>query len=346
MNITDHGLHLLHGDSAGGAWLDTFNAEERLLVLQDHLSSGPLIQTPDMDSWNSIRAAYWHDVHPEWHCSDDEDSREQENRRETFTNLERLKTSESVYIWAGNNTGDQLFILFAINLLSLLGVDSDLIHIVQLEAHDDWNLPFVSMASFSQNDLRAIPTPTQPSPDLLKNYQAAWAAVTAGTPTEIMRLLEKRPEVCPHLRRSLERLLLRYPQERSGLSLFDEWLLRNVEKSSPSTVAVLGETLIDALKVGDEVGDITLYKRLLRMASNNLPEPLVNIQGPTPLYRDTQVTLTDFGRSVVEGRACSWPTNPIDDWIGGVRLSAEHPPQWMVTPEGKLRRINDFHFES
>ncbi len=345
MNITDHGLHLLPGDSAGGTWLATFDAVERLLVHQDDLSSGPLIQTLDLDDWRATRAAYWQETHLEWHDDTSKKSDEKEGFGNRCTNLERLKTSEPIYIWAGTGSSDQLFLMFAINLLSQLGINSENVRIVQFEPPDEWHLPYCSMATLSPKDLRSSPTPLRLSPDTLADYEAGWRAVTANSPTEVLDYLDKRPEACQYVRRTLERLLLRYPQECSGLPLYDDWLLKNVEKDGPRTVSVLGATLCEIWEVGDSIGDNTLYKRLLRLASSELPKPLVNIQGPTRLYRDTQVTLTDFGKSIVEGRACSWPTNPIDDWIGGVRISADCPPQWMVTPEGTLRRINDTDVE-
>lgn len=341
MNITDHGLHIVPGDSAGGTWLATFDAVERLLVHQDDLSSGPLIQTPDLDSWKATRAAFWSEIHTQWNDFEDDEDGEKRKLGERLTNLERLKAAEAIYIWTGTGVGNQLFLMFVANLLPQFGIDRDVMRIVQFEPPSGWRVPCCSMSVLAPKELRAMPTPVHPTPDRLADYEAAWSAVTAGSPKEIMDYLELHPNGCPHVRHALERHLLRYPQEHSGLPLFDEWLLRNVEKSGPSTTWVLGETLCDVWEVGDGIGDNTLYHRLLRMASVELPEPLVEICGPTRLYRDTQVTLTSFGKAVINGNASSWPTNPIDDWIGGVRISADAPPQWVVTGAGELRPLGD-----
>ncbi|MBX3180008.1 MAG: DUF1835 domain-containing protein [Candidatus Hydrogenedentes bacterium] len=341
MSITDHGLHIVSGDSAGGTWIAAFNAERRLLVHRDALCTGPLVQTRDIARWEEHRDNYWRETLAESYHDFFGTPDERCLALDLMANPERLEGDGPIYLWVGSDIGDQLFNLFAINLLSTLGVDSDLIRIVQFEPPAKWTLPCLSMACLAPKDLRVIPTPTQPSRDILENYQSAWAAVTADTPTEIMRFLDRSQNASPHVRHALERLLRRHPQLDSGLPLFDEWLLKSVAKHGPATARVIGETLCDIWVAGDNCGDSTLYKRLLRMASRDLPRPLVEIHGPTQLYRDTSVALTDFGKAVVEGGACSWSTNPIDDWIGGVRISADAPPQWMVSREGTLRRLSD-----
>ncbi|MCA9131440.1 MAG: hypothetical protein KDB22_30360, partial [Planctomycetales bacterium] len=59
------------------------------------------------------------------------------------------------------------------------------------------------------------------------------------------------------------------------------------------------------------------------------PEPLLELTGNMENCRGAEVTLTDFGRAVLEGRASAYPTNPIDEWIGGVHLSSEEGNLWM-----------------
>ena len=42
----------------------------------------------------------------------------------------------------------------------------------------------------------------------------------------------------------------------------------------------------------------------------------------------TEATLTPFGLEVLEGRASSYPTNPVEDWAAGVKLSSSEGSLW------------------
>jgi len=53
--------------------------------------------------------------------------------------------------------------------------------------------------------------------------------------------------------------------------------------------------------------------------------------------RDCQMKLTPFGIEVLECRTASHPTNPIDDWASGVRLSSADQQLWF-REDGKLVR--------
>jgi hypothetical protein len=44
--------------------------------------------------------------------------------------------------------------------------------------------------------------------------------------------------------------------------------------------------------------------------------------------RSTMMELTAFGREVAQGRASNHPTNPIEDWVGGVNLSSANGRLW------------------
>jgi len=44
--------------------------------------------------------------------------------------------------------------------------------------------------------------------------------------------------------------------------------------------------------------------------------------------RETDVKLTPFGTEVLEGRASSYPANPIEDWASGVKLSSASGALW------------------
>lgn|GEM_PF-6509720 len=53
---------------------------------------------------------------------------------------------------------------------------------------------------------------------------------------------------------------------------------------------------------------------------------------PSFLFKGT-VTLTRIGTQVVSGEKSALGQHWVNDWVGGVRLSASHPP-WLRTHDG------------
>jgi hypothetical protein len=71
----------------------------------------------------------------------------------------------------------------------------------------------------------------------------------------------------------------------------------------------------------DWLGDMHLFHRLIGMAAAR--SPLISVTGSRTAMRGCEVKLTSFGQDVLAGNANNVRENGIDDWIGGVHLSAE-----------------------
>ena len=79
---------------------------------------------------------------------------------------------------------------------------------------------------------------------------------------------------------------------------------------------------------GDLTGDSYLHGRLLRLGDERLPKPLIALTGDRTTMRGVDIALTPFGDEVLSGTASNHPTNPIDDYAGGVRLSSTERKLW------------------
>ena len=93
----------------------------------------------------------------------------------------------------------------------------------------------------------------------------------------------------------------------------------------------MGEDFFD----GDLTGDWYLFGRMLRLG--RMPCPALGLTGDIGVMRATQVQLTPFGLDILEGRASNYPTNPIEDWAAGVRLSSRDGALWF-NDAGRLVR--------
>lgn len=109
---------------------------------------------------------------------------------------------------------------------------------------------------------------------------------------------------------------------------WDLALLHEVRAHGPRAARVIGHTMANAYEDADLVGDVYLFGRLLRLGDPRLPAPLLEIAGDRTKMRDVEVTLTPFGMDVLDCRTSNYPTNPIEDWVAGVRLSSENGALW------------------
>ncbi len=326
MKIIDHGIHILPGDIAAGTWNVVFGAKERLLVHRDDLSCGPLRDFDSLATWTALRQDFWNVVNPAWADEDFRHSYDHSVLSDQPRTLERLLDAPAIYLWAGNELHDQLFVIFTIRLIEGTGADPARIHLVPLEALAHHKLPYISVGCLCPDDLRQHPEPVQMSAAHLATYRAAWTAITNDTPEALIEMAGNGTATVPRI---LSNLLKRYPTCETGLSLWDSMLLAHTGANGPSAIRVIAEVLCDIWETGDSTGDGYLFYRLKQMASTRNPQPLLQLQGPADSYREAEVTLTDFGQAVLEGRASAYPTNPIDEWIGGVHVSSEAGNVWM-----------------
>jgi hypothetical protein len=166
------------------------------------------------------------------------------------------------------------------------------------------------------------------SRDVLEHYLGAWDALTSPDPRDVESFANTHPSASPWLKDAMRSMLRRFPDRNTGLPHWDFRSLVNVHEHGPTAARVVGHAMTENWDDADPVGDWYLFGRLLRMGADTLPKPLLKLAGDLRNMRQTTVELTDFGRDVLEGRASNYPSNPIEDWAGGVRLSSSEQRLW------------------
>lgn len=303
------GLHVILGDSAAGTFRSVFHAGAGLLIDQDVLSCGPTPRCASLEEWSRVRHEYWHhlvpdDGHGHVHSPDN-----------LIDNAARLRDAERVTIWAATGVSEQLFVAGAVHLAEKAALDPSRLRMVLFDS-----VPGVG--ALNEEEFRAHPEPQPFSEPSRRAYLAAWDALTSPDPDAMLGFTDAHPEADPHLKRAMQLMLRRYPDRKTGLPFWDRQLLRAVQTHGPRAMLVIADALGIAWHDGDLVGDAHLFGRLLKLADANLPKPLVKSSGNPADMRATEFELTPFGRDVLEGRACSYPTNPIDEWVGGVHVTS------------------------
>lgn len=321
--VVNRGVHIIGGDSAAGAFKQAFPATDRLLVSADILSCGPTPEFSDIQRWREVRLRYLRDLFT--------DAWEQDffaSPVDLLNNLNRLRHAGPIYVWAGTGVEDQLLIAFVVRLVEHAGGDPLNVHVVQFETLPGRVHLIRGMGELGPQQMLVHPEPRKATEDALAQYKAAWHALTSPTPSQIESFPDSFALPSRHLANAMECMLRKYPQLSSGLNYWDLLILANVKERGPIAARVIGYTMAHDLSGADWVGDSYLFWRLRRMTEGHCTTPLLVLSGATTTMRGTEVTLTSFGEDVLEGRASSFPTNPIHDWVAGVELSSTSSALW------------------
>jgi hypothetical protein len=312
------GLHIVLGDVAGGIFTRVYFARDRLLIDQDVLSCGPLAPITDLASWSRLRTDYWNGIL----------SRVAgelvQSRFNLVDNARRLADAERIHIWASTGVSEQLFIAFVVQLVKHVGGDPERISLVQFETIGERRI--IGLGELDEAQMRAAPQPVPMSVDLAQQYLNAWAALCAPDPAALTEFARAHADANRWLRLAMQLMTRRFPDRRNGLSYWDHQLLARVPKRGPAVSLIVGYTMADTFVLGDLVGDLYLFGRLLRLARTT--RPLITFSGDETKMRETEATLTPFGEQVLKGKASNYPANPIDDWVAGVHLSSEKGTLW------------------
>ncbi len=314
------GLHCILGDSAGGIFTRVFFARDRLLIDQDVLSCGPTPPCTDIESWSRLRHDYWSQLVP-GHVGEHVHS-----RFNLVDNAQRLRDAERIHIWAATGVSEQLFIAFIAHLAQLVGADLAKLALVQFECIGKKRIN--GLGELDEAQFRNAPEPKEISTDEAQVYLNAWQALTSPDPAEFATFAREHTEANRWLRLAMQLMTRRFPDKKNGLTYWDHALLGRVKARGPGVSHIIGYTLAETFELGDSVGDWYLFGRLLRMGNARNPRPLVTLSGDQQSIRNTEATITPFGEEVLKGTASNYPTNPIDDWAGGVRLSSEEGRLW------------------
>jgi len=326
-------LNLILGDSAGGTFKVAFRSSDSLLVDPDVLSCGPTPRRDDLNAWRKLRGRFWAGLVPGV-FKDFEDL-----PSDLLESVPKLAEADRITIWAATGLSEQLFIASACNLIATANVPLERVELVQFEHLPNRRARVIGMGELNEAHMRNHPGATVIEQTAFANFLALWDALTSPDPRAIEGFANKNPSASTWAKDAMRLMLRRYPDVSSGLAHWDFRLLAHVHTHGPRAVRVVAYTLTENWDDADPVGDFFLFGRMLRMAAETLPMPLLKITGDTSNMRTTEVELTPFGRDALEGRASNFPTNPIEEWAAGVQLSSDRGPLWFRDGERLVASI-------
>ena len=319
-------VHVIHGHSAAGCLKQAIHPRPgELLVSEDVLSCGPLPPVRSLDQWARDRKAYWDSVAP----GDDEGP----FNRDLLGNAQALREVDSCVIWLGVGAAEQLLLAWFVRLLKLIESRAQ-IQVIQFAHFGSHNESAWGLGLLHPEQLKHHPPAEELSAQAVLELELLWDRVTSSDPAGLISVLSEESDLLPHSRASLQPLVYRYPDHRTGLGRWDSELLRKAKEKGPKATHVIGHTMGENFD-SDLVGDVYLFSRLRRLANPDLAYPLVAMSGDVYSMRGCEVALTEAGASVLAGRSNAVELNGIDDWILGVHLDSTRGSVW-YQEEGTL----------
>jgi hypothetical protein len=233
--------------------------------------------------------------------------------------LAAFSRHEEVVVWLDHRLSDQLILIKVLDWFSRRDLGSVKLSLICIGRYPGMDY-FLGLGALTADQLAVLVDTRLPVREAQYHAaQAAWKAFTSPDPTAIERLIASDTMALPFLAAALRRHLEQFPSTDNGLSRTERQALSVLrEKGSLS-----GARLFVAVQRQEDpvfMGDGSFYRVMADLSKAR--HPLVQIS--ENLEDDLgEVTITETGRGVVEGRADHIGLNGIDQWLGGVHLKGD-----------------------
>jgi hypothetical protein len=301
-------LHITNGDSVLYTWKKAGLLGTHL-AWRDMLHEGPVPAGLPLEELSRVRAQYLCDrgygnpikIHHDF------------EKRDAL--LRRAGEFDEIILWFEHDLYDQLHVLQILTTLRDMGMGSGSVQIVQSDQYLGTLVAEELMSLFSKR--RFVTTATSDA------AARAWDAFTSAEPAALQAAAADRFAGLPFLHDAFKRLCEEYPAVASGLSRSQKHVL---EAAAQGTAAA--EEIFKRSQAREEaafMGDSACFRVIGDLSSQ--PAPLL-----AKLENGYDVTV--LGRRVLGGDADWLDQQPIDRWIGGVRLTSAHHWRWNESASG------------
>jgi RNA polymerase sigma factor (sigma-70 family) len=305
-------LHITDGESVAGTLRES-SIPGVVSIYGDLMYEGPAPAGLDVEAWIETRARFiagFHDTTPD---------EAREYLKGCEATLAAFSKYQEVVIWLDHRLSDQLILIKVLDWCSrrdLGGVRLSLICVGPYSGLDN----FIALGALTADQLVSLADTRVPADEAhFRTAQAAWHAFTSPDPTDIERFIATDTSVLPFVAGALRRHLEEFPAVGSGLSRTERQALSIL---SDQGSLPLGRLCVAVWRQEEAVfmGDHSFYRIMADLSS--VRHPLVQISGKSQQELG-DVSITETGRRVLEGKADHVALNGIDRWLGGVHLKGD-----------------------
>jgi hypothetical protein len=304
-------LHITDGESVAGTLRESAIPGD-VSIYGDLMYEGPAPGGLSAEAWRNIRARFM----AEGGYATLEDARHYLKACDDA--LAAFSQHEEVVIWLDHRLSDQLILIKVLDWFSRQSLGDVRLSLICIGRYPGLD-HFVGLGELTADQLASLAgTRLRVTDAQIRMAQAAWNGFTSPDPTAIERFIETDTSALPFIATALRRHLEQFPSVDSGLSRTERQDLCVLREHG----SLPGMRLFAAVQHLEEqvyMGDGSFYRLLLDLCS--ACHPLIQITDVSQPSL-SEVTMTEAGRNVIEGRADHIALNGIDRWLGGVHLEA------------------------
>ncbi|HEX5275264.1 MAG TPA: DUF1835 domain-containing protein [Candidatus Rubrimentiphilum sp.] len=303
--MSTNSLHITNGDSVLYSWKKAGLLGTHM-AWRDVLHEGPVPAGLPLEELSRVRAQYLCDrgygnpikIHHDF------------EKRDAV--LRRAGEFDEVVLWFEHDLYDQLHLLQILKTLRDMGMGSGSVQLVQSDQYLGTMIPDELMALLAKR--RFVTSATSDS------AARAWSAFTGPDPAALQAAAGDRFAGLPFLPDALKRLCEEYPAASNGLSRSQKHVLEATAQGAAPAEEIFRRA--QAREEAAFMGDTSCFRVIADLSAQ--PAPLL-----AQLENGYDVTV--LGRRVLGGDADWLDQQPLDRWIGGVRLTSAHHWRWDET---------------
>ena len=299
-------LHITDGESVAGT-LKESSIPGDVSTYGDLMYEGPAPGGLDDEAWRETRARFMVEA---GYATLEEAQRYLIACEET---LAAFSQHEEVVIWLDYRLSDQLILIKVLDWFSLQNLGDLKLSLICVGRYPGMD-HFVGLGELAADQLASLAdTRLRVTDAQFSVAGAAWNAFTSPDPTAIERFIETDTSALPFVATALRRHLEQFPSLDTGLSRTERQALSILRERG----TLSGRRLFAAVWSQEEqifMGNLSFYRMMSDLSA--VRHPLVQITD-TPQHSLGEVTITEAGRSVIEGRADHIELNGINSWLGG-----------------------------
>ncbi|MBB6637529.1 DUF1835 domain-containing protein [Cohnella thailandensis] len=304
-------LHIVNGDSVAEK-LKQGVVQGEILVWREVYPHGPVFQDPAEIDNRAMRSQ-----HLEQTLGIPRSEFVQISRRQEQI-LSEFHKYEEVVLWFEHDLFDQTMLCYLLHFFSERPMLQTKLSLLSIGEYPGIEL-FRGLGQLSVKQMETLSgTWKSVSAEELELGKAFWQAYTADNPQMLGQLLSRDTSALPFAHDAYRAHLARFPSTHNGLGIVEQTTLEMLHAGLNSPYELFKH-------VGDRLhtlgmGDLE-YWHLLKVMSQD-PYPLIQFRG-----LDCEAVLTDFGKSVKDGKEDWIAKRGIDRWYGGVHLQGD-TPRW------------------
>ncbi len=296
--------------------------EGDFLWFADPYIEGPVPRTASLEEFVRLRAKYLEEECLEQNAF--------ERLYASYQDLEQAREYPLVNIWLEHDSYDQLILAKLLDFFSDPSKRPPRLRLISV-THFPGVERFNGLGHLPPEALRVLWEDFEDVDERqLALGKRAWQAITSPTPEALVDLVKTKTPALPTMSRALARHLRELPSSENGLSLTEYLTLRILAEKGPMNAPRLFGWYTNHYEPLVFMGDSGYWAVLRGLADARNPALSIEERADMPKEwnKHWHLELLPFGEDLLRNNADWLKTNPVERWVGGVRINSRQATNW------------------